>query len=504
MLLPGGASLGIFGCEVGTNLGVGLTLFTVSAMSGHECIGPDSIALSLAFSEGSEQKALCEVLFFTCTSTNIERKLTMNTNQRSNDSLDHFPIRPVRKSLSLPRTSFADELPNKEGKEVDVLDQLVRQVTEKQPSTQRVEKTIDYLDTCNQSSSSSSSSTSAFNLESSEALPRHVSPQKTISDKALTTPPPRRNVYPLPLILGSDPTTTPPRSTLNTFASARLRSSFCSRSCPQKKRRSVLKKKIRKPENSGGRALHSLHSFGSVMLDDDSRRNQDSHSNSSYDQTLDPDDSAREFVSIHDDVYNLFFLCSLRGHAFVYSFYVFVLKMALYTFLAVDVMRHVSGDLESDTLVAMAQFFMLPVAVAMQDDLTATYYLVANIKYDDSIRKQHPHALRWKFNVATACRFFDGLYSLLVNFVVMIYAETVLSLFLNFAALQFLQTIDNIALDLAADGYLSDRLETAAVSVQNASLPKRSESNKLRALDTVLFVGTVGVLFIIWFLLSFL
>lgn len=178
--------------------------------------------------------------------------------------------------------------------------------------------------------------------------------------------------------------------------------------------------------------------------------------------------------------------------------------MALYTFLAVDVMRHVPGDLESDTLVAMAQFFMLPVAVAMQDDLTATYYLVANIKYDDSIRKQHPHALRWKFNVATACRFFDGLYSLLVNFVVMIYAETVLSLFLNFAALQFLQTIDNIALDLAADGYLSDRLETAAVSVQNASLPKRSESNKLRALDTVLFVGTVGVLFIIWFLLSFL
>jgi len=206
----------------------------------------------------------------------------------------------------------------------------------------------------------------------------------------------------------------------------------------------------------------------------------------------------REYVSIHDDVYNLFFLSSIGRDAFWYSVYVFGLKMALYTFLAMDAFKHADLDNKTSITVLAAQFLMLPVAVAMQDDLVATYYLIANIKYCPSIRKNNPDASEWKFNVGTACRAIDGAYSLCVNFVVLMSATQVMGLFLNFAALQFLQTIDNIALELAADGYLTSRLEEVALQVKLAELPKRSEGNWLRLLDTVLFVATVLILIGFW------
>lgn len=206
----------------------------------------------------------------------------------------------------------------------------------------------------------------------------------------------------------------------------------------------------------------------------------------------------REYVSIHDDVYNLFFLSRVGGDAFWYSLYVFGLKLALYTFLAIDAFQNDSLDQKTSFRVLCAQFLMLPVAVAMQDDLIATFYLIANIKYCPSVRHTNPEAYEWKFNVGTACRAIDGAYSLCVNFVVLVSATEVLSLFLNFAALQFLQTIDNIALELAADGYLTERLEDVAGNVKEAELPKRSDDNWLRCLDTILFVTTCIILFAFW------
>jgi len=206
----------------------------------------------------------------------------------------------------------------------------------------------------------------------------------------------------------------------------------------------------------------------------------------------------RDYVSIHDDVYNLFFLSRLGGHAFWYSLYVFILKMCLYTFLAMDAFNNESLNQKTPKRVLMAQFLMLPVAVAMQDDLIATYYLIANVKYCPSIRHKNPEAFEWKFNVATMCRAIDGAYSLTVNFVILVSATEVLSLFLNFAALQFLQTIDNIALELAADGYLTDRLEDVAGNVKDAELPKRDDDNWLRCLDTILFVATCIILLAFW------
>jgi hypothetical protein len=213
-----------------------------------------------------------------------------------------------------------------------------------------------------------------------------------------------------------------------------------------------------------------------------------------------------EYVSIHDDVYNMFFLSHCCGQAFYYAAYVFSLKIALYTFLALDVMDEsiwnagVGGEVSGKVLAA--QCLMLPVAVAMQEDLIATYYLLANIKYCHTVRLKNPDARKWKYNVANFARGVDGMFSLIVNFVVLLKADSILPMFLNFAALQFLQTIDNIALQLAASGFLTERLEEVALAVKDCRLPKK-HNVYYKALDSVFFISTVCLLFVAWMVIIF-
>jgi hypothetical protein len=158
------------------------------------------------------------------------------------------------------------------------------------------------------------------------------------------------------------------------------------------------------------------------------------------------------FICItQDDVYSMFFLSSYGGPAFWYVGYVTFLKMALYTFLMIDAVdQPIPTDV--DPKVLAAQFLMLPIAVAIQEDLTAFFFTVANVHYSHEIQGAFPDATCTKFYVAF--RGFDGCFSLAVNVVILLKANSVLTLFLNFAALQFLQTIDSIALHLCLDGYL--------------------------------------------------
>jgi hypothetical protein len=203
-----------------------------------------------------------------------------------------------------------------------------------------------------------------------------------------------------------------------------------------------------------------------------------------------------DLVSIPNDVYNMFFLANVGGQGFYYAAYIMVLKMTLYTLLALDAIGEPLPD-EVETRILAAQFLMLPVAVAMQEDLISTYFLIANIKFCPSILKDNPGASYMKFNAANLCRGIDGVYSLVVNFIILMKAESVLSLFLNFAALQFLQRVDNSALDLAADGYLTNALEEAASCVVAAKLPRKN-TKWLLVMDSFLFVATTVILIGAW------
>lgn len=173
--------------------------------------------------------------------------------------------------------------------------------------------------------------------------------------------------------------------------------------------------------------------------------------------------------------------------------------MTLFTFLAIDLYADSAGNFDNKgALIRATQFFLLPVALAFQEDLIHVYTRVANIRYDPEIMKKSPAATEWKFALSFLLRFVDGLYSLIINFVLLLITDQVLSLFLNFAALGFLQSIDDIAFHFAANGYMGDRMEDNCIIVKTASLPRRVGDCFTNSLDSVLFLTTYGVMLVIY------
>lgn len=177
-----------------------------------------------------------------------------------------------------------------------------------------------------------------------------------------------------------------------------------------------------------------------------------------------------------------------------------LLKLTLFSFLARDLYNQSGGEFdEKEPLIRATQFFLLPVAIAMQEDLIHVYTRIANIRYDKTILETSPSATEFKFALSFLLRFSDGLYSLIINFVLLLITDEVLSLFLNFAALGFLQSIDDVAFHLAANGYLGDKLEDICTLVKNSSLPRRVGDAFTNALDTILFLTTYAVMLAIFF-----
>lgn len=201
--------------------------------------------------------------------------------------------------------------------------------------------------------------------------------------------------------------------------------------------------------------------------------------------------------NIANDAYNIFFFSEIGDQGFFFAMYIFFLKLLLYSLLMVDTMRnfyaleHVPAD------VRITQFFMLPVCVAMQEGLMATFFTISNVKYCPSILVVSKEATKTKYFLANLLRGIDGLYSLTVNFAVLLIADDVLPLFLHFAAFVFVQHIDNLALNMAESGYLTSRLERIAYHVKRATLP-RSHDKAFSVLGSALFLSTILILYGGW------
>ncbi len=196
-----------------------------------------------------------------------------------------------------------------------------------------------------------------------------------------------------------------------------------------------------------------------------------------------------------EDVYSLIFFSPVQSWSFIFAFYMVLLKLALFTFLALDLYAQSEGQFdEKDPLIRAAQFFLIPVAIAMQTDLIYVYTRIANIRYDKTLLELSPAATELKFALSFLLRFVDGLYSLIINFVLLLITDRVLSSFLNFAALGFLQSIDDVAFHLAANGYFGDSLEENCKLVSKTSLPRRVGDVFTNSLDTILFLTTYGVM----------
>mmetsp|Transcript_14463 Transcript_14463/g.22316 ORF Transcript_14463/g.22316 Transcript_14463/m.22316 type:complete len:451 (+) Transcript_14463:181-1533(+) len=206
-----------------------------------------------------------------------------------------------------------------------------------------------------------------------------------------------------------------------------------------------------------------------------------------------------EGYDLHDDIYSMMFLGEIWSASFFFSWFVFIFKLVLFLFLSLEFDTE-AYQVEIKGRVQTVQFLMIPVAIAIQEDLIASFALIANIQYDKKIQDACPGATEWKWVLASGCRFLDGLISLAVNFALLLQATDILSLFLNFAALQFLQSIDNIFFSLALQGYF-DFLESIEMTAKQATvlkLPQRQYPKFMTKMDSILFVSFFLVMVAIW------
>ncbi|EED91900.1 predicted protein [Thalassiosira pseudonana CCMP1335] len=206
-----------------------------------------------------------------------------------------------------------------------------------------------------------------------------------------------------------------------------------------------------------------------------------------------------EMHELPDDVYSMLFLSEDWSQAFWYAISIFGLKLSLLIIIAIDLYTNKSFPPNEDVPrgVKAAQFLLLPVAVAIEEELITTFFIYSNLKWSETILELNCGAELWKYHVSNLARFLDGLMFLIVNITLLLQADDILSMFLNFAALCFVQTIDNLALHLARKGYLTEPLETVAGDVLLMKLP-RNHNSKLQLLDSAMLVSTFAVLVVAW------
>jgi Ca2+-binding EF-hand superfamily protein len=210
-----------------------------------------------------------------------------------------------------------------------------------------------------------------------------------------------------------------------------------------------------------------------------------------------------DMEKLEEDVYNMFFLAEVGSQAYWFSLFVWLLKLALIYIIAYDLYTtYEFPPADNPSIVRLTQLLLLPVNIAVQEELVVTFFIYANLKWDKVILEVSPHATSRKYHTANMMRMIDGLSFLFINTTLLLQATGILGMFLNFAALGFLQTIDNIALKLAANGYLSDKLEEVADSVRVMKLPRNS-NECLQVMDSVFMFLVFLILVVAWALVAF-
>lgn len=205
------------------------------------------------------------------------------------------------------------------------------------------------------------------------------------------------------------------------------------------------------------------------------------------------DDSEKEGLS--EDVYAFIVAAPVISSPFLYAFVVILIKYLVYCILCVGISQKADQLYASPPKVQAVKFLLIPVAISMQEDLIHVYAYAANLKYDDKVLKVCPDATKGKLVFSMLLRFIDGLFSLSVNFLVMLQThDHVRQVFLNFAALHFLQSIDDVFFLLLKKGFFGDVMENMSDICTKIEFPRRKTNGCTKQFDTVLFTLTFVVL----------
>lgn len=192
-----------------------------------------------------------------------------------------------------------------------------------------------------------------------------------------------------------------------------------------------------------------------------------------------------------EDVYAFIVVAPVFSKQFFFALLIIFHKYIFFGLLASGIQKQ--DIFESRRNLQVVKFFLIPVTVAMQDDLMHVYANVANITIGKEALKGSKYATKSKLALSLILRFIDGGLSLGVNFAVMLVTQDILGVFLNFAALHFLQSVDDIFFILAEQGFFGDKMEHFAKKCQNIALKKRTNGRAcVRAIDTILLSATLA------------
>jgi len=196
-----------------------------------------------------------------------------------------------------------------------------------------------------------------------------------------------------------------------------------------------------------------------------------------------------------EDVYAFITVAPVCSAPFMFAVVVIGIKYVIYSTLLAEIdIRKFENE---DGLALAVKFFLIPVTVAMQEDLMAVYARLANARYDEKVLDISGAATKNKFILAYTMQLIDGLLSLVVNFLKMLSTDDILDVFLNFAALHFLQDIDDVFYALVEKGFFGDDMEHMANVCKQISWPRRTGPTKfsqfLTNLDSLLFFLTFCV-----------
>ena len=214
-----------------------------------------------------------------------------------------------------------------------------------------------------------------------------------------------------------------------------------------------------------------------------------------------------ERIELGDNLYSILVVAPATSWSFMLSIFFLFIK---FTALVILILGISWDNVEAPTVeVSVVKAFLIPVAIAMQEDLMGSFATLANGRWSSSLLRISTSATQFKLYFGYLLRAIDGFMSLYVNYSVMLVTPGAVAVFLNFAALQFIYSIDDVFFELMTLGFFGDEMEHMTTVCQRCSLPRRHGKYnphigciRVSWLDTILFLCLLVVLVILYILFS--
>jgi len=178
----------------------------------------------------------------------------------------------------------------------------------------------------------------------------------------------------------------------------------------------------------------------------------------------------REEKFLPQDTFSFLVVAEMGSFPYMTALVIFALQLTTFVLVLLDmadngspgnvfgVPANVSPQLRT------TQFIAVLVAVLTQGDLRTAFSLLRD-GYCPGIHEAFEHISSFKFRTSIFARAMSGSTGLVVSFVLVVTAPSVVELLLNFTAIEFVSSIDELCFFLSKQGFLGSRCKTFAMNI---------------------------------------